>query len=419
MKRVLFARRTYGFGGVEVILLDWLKRIDYSEYEVFVCSPADVFSKRIADAGLRANFVHLSEREVTHIYGRYRPEEGIIDLVKGSFWHFFPIWLRFLWSIKPDAVVFLDGDFFTTPLACVLAAFAVTKGNVSMTIHSPSKLQEPLKKTTKFRFGLPDFGLWWYPRIWWPLWPWRMRGRLARRILAASTEIRNKVVRFYSYPITKMGLVEHGVDTARFKPCPSARLPLRQKYGIPEDAFVIASTSRLSPEKNVDRVVNAFDAVASKNQNLWLLLAGDGPLQDSIKTLVNERAAKGRILMLGHVEDPSPVLQAADAYVLASTFEARSISMREAMAVGLVCLGTRATGIGEFIEDGRDGFLMDSSVEGVEAGLERALTLKPSEREQMGRSAREKMIRDHELDKAVRSAFQQLGIDSAMRCDPF
>ncbi len=45
MKRVLFARRTYGFGGVEVILLDWLKRIDYSEYEVFVCSPADVFSK--------------------------------------------------------------------------------------------------------------------------------------------------------------------------------------------------------------------------------------------------------------------------------------------------------------------------------------------------------------------------------------
>jgi hypothetical protein len=101
MKRILFARRTYGFGGVEVILLDWLKRIDYASVEVFVCSPKDVFSERIVEAGLPAKFVHLSEAEVLRIYGRYRPDEGIIDLVKRSFWHFFPIWLSFCAASNP------------------------------------------------------------------------------------------------------------------------------------------------------------------------------------------------------------------------------------------------------------------------------------------------------------------------------
>jgi len=299
MKRVLFARRTYGFGGVEVVLLDWLKRIDYSAYEVFVCSPADVFSKRIADAGLRANFVHLSEHEVTHIYGRYRPEEGIIDLVKGSFWHFFPIWLRFLWSIKPDVVVFLDGDFFTTPLACVLAAFLVTKGNVSMTIHSPSKLQEPLKKTTKFRFGLPDFGLWWYPRIWWPLWSWRMRWRLCKRVLVSNRSMKDKIARFYGYPLSKMGLVSHGVDVTTFQPCPATRTGVRPEWGIPDDAIVIASTSRLSREKRVDQLVSAFEKIASRDPSVWLLLTGEGPLKGQIESLIGKCHAGERIKLLG------------------------------------------------------------------------------------------------------------------------
>src|ERR1700749_1817333 len=197
MKRILLARRTYGFGGVEVILLDWLKRIDYSAYEVLVCSPKDVFSQRISDAGLRAKFVHLSQDEVLRIYGRYQPEDGIIDLVKGSFWHFFPIWLRFLWNLKPDTVVFLDGDIFTTPLACVLAAYIVTKGNFSMTIHTPSNLLEPTQKKTRRRFGMPDFGLWWYPRVWWPLLPWKMRSKLAKTVLTSNRSMKDKVVRFF------------------------------------------------------------------------------------------------------------------------------------------------------------------------------------------------------------------------------
>jgi glycosyltransferase involved in cell wall biosynthesis len=413
MKRVLLARRTYGFGGVEVIVLDWLKRIDYSTYEVLVCSPKDVFSKKIADAGLKANFVHLSESEVTQIYGRYRPEEGIVDLVKGSFWHFFPIWLRFLRCIKPDAVVFLDGDFFTTPLACVLAAYVVTKGNVSMTIHSPSNLQEPEKKRTKYRFGLPDFGLWWYPRVWWPLLPWKMRARLTNRVLISNRSMKDKVVRFFGYPESKIGLVSHGVDVTTFKPCQATRMRMRREWGIPDDALVIVSTSRLSREKRVDRIVSAFEQIAAQNPSVWLVLSSEGPLKGDIEKIISDSRCGGRIKLLGHAKEIAPVLQGADVYVLASEFEGLPLALMEAMATGLVCLMSNISGPDEMIEDGRNGFLIERSPAGVLAGFQKALALTPQQREKMADSARATIEQKYELEKAIQSAFEQLGLKSA------
>jgi glycosyltransferase involved in cell wall biosynthesis len=413
MKRVLFARRTYGFGGVEVILLDWLKRVDYSEYEVFVCSPTDVFSKRIADAGLRANFVHLSEREVLRIYGRYQPEAGIIDLVKGSFWHFFPIWVRFLWSIKPDAIVFLDGDFFTTPLACILAAFLVTKGNVSMTIHSPSRLEEPVKKITKFRFGLPDFGLWWYPRVWWPLWPWRLREKLCDSVLVCNRSMKDKIAKFYKFPESKLGLIGHGVDVTEFQPSEETRSRIRQEWGIPDDATVIASTSRLSREKRVDLLVSAFEEIASRDTSVWLVMTGGGPLKGQIESVISQSRASERIKLLGHVKEIAPVLQGADLYVLASEFEGCPLALMEAMAVKLVCLMSNIPGPDEMIEDGRNGFLIDPSVEGIRAALQKALALTVSQRAEIGDCARATITEKYELEKAVQSEFKQLGIAPA------
>jgi len=413
MKRILFVRRTYGFGGVEVLLLDWLKRIDYSQYEVIVSSPADVFSQRFADGGLRAKFVHLSEPEVTHIYGRYKPEEGINDLVKGSFWHFSPIWLRFLWRIRPDAVVFLDGDFFATPLACVLAAFVVTKGNASMTMHSPSKLQEPLKKTTKYRFGLPDFGLWWYPRVWWPLWPWRMRERFCKRVLVSNCSMKDRIARYYGFPQNKMGLVGHGVDVTTFRPSRATRMRVRRRLGIPDDAMVIASTSRFSREKRVDDLVTAFEEIASRNRSVWLLLTGEGPLKSQIESLIAKCHAGERIKLLGHVSDIAPVLQGSDVYVLASEYEGCPIALMEAMAVGLVCLMSNIPGPDEMIEDEHNGFLIEPSAEGVVAGLQKALALTVSQRVEMGDSARATIEEKYELEKATKSAFDQLGIESA------
>jgi hypothetical protein len=76
----------------------------------------------------------------------------------------------------------------------------------------------------------------------------------------------------------------------------------------------------------------------------------------------------------------------------------------------LICLMSRTPGSDEVIDHGRDGFLIEPSKEGGLAGLEEALAMTVPQREGMDLCAREKIIEQYELRKAVQSAFDKLGI---------
>jgi glycosyltransferase involved in cell wall biosynthesis len=279
-----------------------------------------------------------------------------------------------------------------------------------MTIHSPSKLQEPEQKRTKYRLGLPDFGLWWYPRVCWPLLPWKMRGKLAKRVLTVNHSMKDKIARFFGYPENKMGIASHGVDVTTFRPCRATRMRFRHEWGIPWNAVVIVSTSRLSWEKHVDRIVSAFDQIASRNSLAWLVIAGEGPLESEVEKLISDCAASKQIILLGQLKHIASVLQASDLYVLASEFEGSPIALMEAMAVGLVCLVSNIPGPDEMIEDGRDGILIEPSQGGVVAGLKRVLALPVLDRERIATNARSKAEEKFELGKAIQSTFDQLGV---------
>lgn len=69
MKRILFVRRAYGFGGAEIRLLDWLSRIDYTKNKVFVSNPVDLFSERLTKRGIPATYVSLSEDQARALFG--------------------------------------------------------------------------------------------------------------------------------------------------------------------------------------------------------------------------------------------------------------------------------------------------------------------------------------------------------------
>src|SRR5262249_48366439 len=154
----------------------------------------------------------------------------------------------------------------------------------------------------------------------------------------------------------------------------------RQIHNIPQKDLLIVSTARLSIQKRIDRLLQAFSFLSSKHKNMWLMLAGDGPLraelERSIDTLPNRR-----IKILGHVDDVTSILQASDIYVLPSDNEGFGIALIEAMATKLVCVATRTAGPDDIIEDGENGFLVDLSYEGVLSGLEKAIEMSPSERD--------------------------------------
>lgn len=413
-QRVLFARRTYGFGGLEIRLLDWLSFLDYSRYEVFVLTPTDVFSERIARRGIRGTCVPLSNEQCDALFGYY-PVPGRHARRKRSFTRLFLTWYKFLRDLRLDTVIMMDATFSDFPLPCVLAAYLATRGNVYMTEHW-ALLNGPAPRTSRRHFGLlPGLGLWWYRRVLPQILQLRLRAYISKRVLAASETLRDRMLQFYSYPAAKIGIITHGVEANRFEPSPGQREDYRKAHNVPLDADVIVSIARLSPEKNLDWIIEAFHAAAAENGNCFLFIAGEGPTLHDVQRWISSGSGAHRIRLLGHVEDVAPLLRAGDIYVLASMNEGFGIALTEAMAAALVCIATRTPGPDRILDDGADGFLVDVSRECVQQALLQALRLTPEQRRLMGSRARQKILEQYTLQRAVTTAFDLLGLHADAR----
>ena len=385
--RILVIRRAGVFGGVERYLLDLLEGIDFERAAVWLACPQDIFSERIARLGLPVKCIPLRV-----------PFEG-------GFLRAFVAWFLFLWRIRPNKIIMVYGGFTEYPLPAVAAAYSVSRGNVYLMFHGMTPLPAKSSKI-HFRF-LPGFGLWWYRAL------LRVRAvnHLARRVLAVSNGVRDLLIHDYGCPAQKIAAVYHGVDCSRFSPASAGdRSEFRRAHNLPEDAVVIVSTARLAPFKRLDRLIRAFDQLATRHENLWLLLAGDGPMRDEIACLASSAESARRIRLLGHVEDVAPVLRASDIYVLPSDTEALPLALLEAMATGLVCVASNLPGLTETIRDGENGFLAEPTEEGLKSTIERVLKLNKAQKGVLVENGRQTVLSRFEVTAAIQRELTYLEV---------
>lgn len=225
----------------------------------------------------------------------------------------------------------------------------------------------------------------------------RMRNLLVRdadAFVAMSREIEREM-RSAGIPPEKVAYIPHGVDTGRFQPAsPEERAKLRQQLGWPADAVVAVYTGRLLRGKGLETLVDAFAAVAPAHPHARLVLVGSGAgqalsVEEDLRQRVRNAGLEERAVFAGRLDDVSGPLRAADLFVFPSRFEALGISLLEAAACGLPCIGSRTGGIVDVLGDGRAGVLVPpGDVSALTAAL-RTLLSDPGRRAALGAGARE------------------------------
>lgn len=156
----------------------------------------------------------------------------------------------------------------------------------------------------------------------------------------------------------------------------------------------ILYVGRLEPEKNVTGLIEACARLQHP-----LVICGTGRLEPELRRLA--ASLGGRVDFRGSV--PNSALQRIHhehtVFAICSPREGMPKALIEAMASGMICVGTRTQGICELIEDGVTGHLID----GIDAAtIERKLRsvldrLDP----QIGHRAREFVCRNHSLEHAM------------------
>ena len=185
----------------------------------------------------------------------------------------------------------------------------------------------------------------------------------ATHVLAVSPSERQfleeqRVVRPGQVSVLGSGSIS-GVDMARFRPDPEARSGLRNEHAIPDDAVVCLFLGRLTADKGVFDLVQAFAMCGESNPKLWLVLVGpdeEGVGPQLLSTLTGEVA--GRMLVEGFTHTPERHIAAADFLCLPSYREGFGMVVIEAAAAGIPSIGSRIYGVSYAIVENETGLLV-------------------------------------------------------------
>lgn len=146
-----------------------------------------------------------------------------------------------------------------------------------------------------------------------------------------------------------------GVDFSRFDQVgPDARLSLRKRLGIPEEAFVLIYAAEFSARKSQSVLIWAMGRLP---EHIMLVLAGDGALRQECETLALRLGVAERVLFPGQVQDMPEWYAMADAAVSASRSEGLPFNIMEAMYAGLPVIASDVKGHQDLITDGETGLL--------------------------------------------------------------
>ena len=286
--------------------------------------------RALRDAGFKVSLLSspgelLEETaRTTHVDAFAIPMERGISLMR-DIGAMIRIW-RLLRCVKPDIVE------FSTPKAGLLGMLAARFSGISLRIY----LLRGLKLETSHGF-----------RRLLLLWAERVASKSANLVVCNSRSLRRQARAMGIAPVSKLVLLgggsSNGVDITRFAPGPST---IRETYRIPHKAPVIGFSGRLTADKGLPELMEAFAMIQRVVPDAYLLLVGwfdaaEDALERGMRTRIEGHP---RIICTGLVEDTVAYYRAMDLMVLPSWREGFPNAVLEAAATGVPVIGTHCTG---------------------------------------------------------------------------
>lgn len=355
--KILFAIGRLSVGGAEKLLVRQLPAVDHQKFEPYLLTlfseKPDSFEKE----------VRLEARRWKKLNFR-----SLLDLVS---------WRQLFQFLKKEKFYVVVTSLFSANLIVRAAAILL---RVPMIISFEQNLY-------------PDKHRW---QIWadWLLAKW------TDKIIASSETVRRFTAGQERIPIEKF-LTMYIPPLLEME---KARNPdlVRKELGIPAGAKIILTVSRLVEEKGHRYLVEAAKKVLKEFPDVYFVIVGWGPLEESLKSMVNTSLPAGRqemsnVILPGRM-DIRDVLPLADIYIEPAVMTDLPIAIMEAMRLEKPIVSTNIGEIPVFVRDNESGFLVEPK--DPSALAEKIIHLLKNEglREKFG-SAAQKIVSRYSLEE--------------------
>jgi glycosyltransferase involved in cell wall biosynthesis len=235
---------------------------------------------------------------------------------------------------KPDAIN-LHFALYSFPLLQVLP-----KGvPVTFSFHGPWALESKQEGAGKLSVLLKH---WMEQRVY----------HRCDRFIVLSKAFGNILHQEYQVPWHKIHVIPGGVDLSRFQ-FNRSRQEARTQLNWPENRPILFTARRLVHRVGLDRLLTAIAMIKPQIPDIWLAIAGKGPLQKVLEQQATDLGLNDNVKFLGFLPDEQLPLayQAADLSVMPSqSLEGFGLVVLESLACGTPALCTPVGGMPEILE---------------------------------------------------------------------
>ena len=177
---------------------------------------------------------------------------------------------------------------------------------------------------------------------------WQQTARFGQRIRAtchradavvAPSEAIERELLEAGYSSERIHRIANGAPIPEVPWTAGAAAASRRELGLSERP-TLCYTGRLHREKGLCDLIDALPRIIAENGPVTLLLVGDGPQRTELAARARDTGLADHVVFTGQVDDVDQYLRASDLFVLPSYLEGLSVSLLEALALGIPALAS-------------------------------------------------------------------------------
>ena len=229
---------------------------------------------------------------------------------------------------------------------------------------------------------------------------------MADRVITVGDSTRRYMIQEKGIPERRVLTIPYG---SRFDRVRSGKNPgkFAGRAGNPAGGPGFRYGGGLSPAEGTSNPVGGDAGDYPFCPGAKLLLVGDGPQENNLRNLIQEKGIGQSVLMPGFRNDIARVLNTLDVFVFPSLQEALGTAIVEAMAMKKPVVASRVGGIPEVVVEGRTGYLLDPEDPGAIAERVIRLLKNAELRREMGLESR-KFVEAHYDNRLMVQRLEEL-----------
>jgi len=182
-----------------------------------------------------------------------------------------------------------------------------------------------------------------------------------RHCIANSNSVMTSAVRTYGLPEGKLTVIYRALSGTWSRHGHGEQLERLRKDLVLDDAYpILLNVGRLVPQKGQRYLIEAMPNVLNQFPKATLLIAGEGPLHESLASECRRLNVDNHIRFLGQRKDVQELLALSDIFAFPSLFEGCPNSLIEALAMGKPCVASCIGPNEEVVQNGVTGVLVPS-----------------------------------------------------------